>query len=788
MARTGTKLALISCMLTAPLLLFMSDCAVAQSADNQGEPLDSVIVTARKRPENALSIPGAVTVISTRQLDAENIQSIDDVTAVTPGLVRNSTTVGAARADRSFQALIIRGMTPASGNNVTSVFLNGVPITDGNVDGVFDLERVEVLKGPQSAYFGRETFAGAINFVTREPGNDLHGSASVLAASGNYYEAKGALEGAVVPEVVTFRLSGRYYSRDGSWDNGAESGQTLGDQGTRSGSLQLNIAPQQDLSIKLYGVYWQDNDGPGPTGVILPSQSNCRFSGGPYFCGNVPGLLPGQPSINTAYNAGTTAQLGASGALLPPNFLDHWGLRRAAYHLSSNITYDVAALGVSLSSLTGATNDAFGTFFPLNGISSPIKNIYDKGPYAQPYTNWPFIVQARNTDFSQEFRLASAQSARFRWLLGASYLRAAQRIGSSSNYSFGGGLAAPKHQPPGQTSTYGVFYGSTFDLTSRLTLGFDGRYESDRLVTRIASSGAIGNEAQYRNFLPRVSLGYKFTDEAMAYFVYSRGVNPGIASDPLLNFRNAADLQRGIAAGATSKVKPEFVDNYEIGTKGRFFAGRLILTADLYYAIWKDRIVSNDLLLVEPGGPPSYVTFYTNLGKVDLSGLEVELTGKPFKDFLLNASGAVNASRIIAGQCPACELLTGSNNVNGNQLPNYSKYSAQAYAEYARAISWLPQSQWYERTEVTYKSGMYESYGNYAKSPAATNINFRLGLRAEQLSIEGFVTNAFNNRAYTSLLQQWNLSSPTETLGAYDALYVGLPFLRTYGLRIRYEF
>lgn len=276
--------------------------------------------------------------------------------------------------------------------------------------------------------------------------------------------------------------------------------------------------------------------------------------------------------------------------------------------------------------------------------------------------------------------------------------------------------------------------------------------------------------------------------DAMAYLTYSRGVNPGIATDPLLQLPTQADVQRAIAAGATSSVKPEFVDNYEFGVKGRFLDNRLVVAADAYYDIWTDRIVSDDLLLVNPGGAPSYVTFYTNLGKVVLPGFEAEITAKPFTNFVVNASGAINASRIDAGQCPSCQLLTGSNNVSGNQLPNYSKYSAQAYGEYSRILAPIPRFHWYARSEVTYKSGQYESYGNYAKSQAVTDVNFRLGIRGGQISVEGFVTNAFNNKAYTSLLNQWNLSNPAETYGAYDAVYAGLPFLRTYGARIRYDF
>lgn len=769
--------------------------ASATPASSDNEPLGEVVVTARRREESSLKVPIAITALSAQMLEAENVTSMDDIAAITPGLSRDSTTTGSARSDRSFYDLIIRGIVPVGTSGyllpTTSVFIDGVPITDGDIDGVFDFDRVEVLKGPQSAYFGRETFAGAINVVTKDPGNEYHGYASALAANGNYYDVKGAFEGAVIPDVLTFRTSLRWYKRDGSWDNVAEPGQKLGDQGTKSASLQLNLKASENLTVKLFGVVWQDNDGPGATGVILPSQSNCKFSLGNYFCGTLPGLPAGEPSANTAINTGVSHLLNSYSPIFSPSMeIDHYGLKRDADHFSASIDDVLPDLGLTVSSLTGASEDSWSVLFPLNGVASNYPNVFTGGPYAQTDTNWPFEEQQRNTDFSQEFRVTSDQKQRFRYLVGASYLRTRLEYANSQLYYFGNGgpTFANTIDPIYDSSTFGIFYGLNFDLVpDLLTLDVEGRYQSERLSAVDFTSSSTLYEVVYKDFVPRISLEYHFMPNALAYLTWSKGVDPGQAVDPLASIP-AQDQAQAIADGAKTGVKPEFLYNYELGLKGRFLDDRLVFSGDVYYDIWIDKIVSQDILITNPNAPPTYQSIFTNFGKVTLPGVELEVTGKPIDSYVVNASGAIAASHVNQGVCDACALLTGSTSIRGNQLPNYSKYSAQANGEYTGAFPYLPSFKWYQRSEITYKSGQYEGEGDYAKSPAQTYVNFRLGLRSDQIKIEGFVTNAFNNKAYTSVLNDWNLSNPGETYGAYDSVYVGLPFLRTYGLQVRYDF
>jgi iron complex outermembrane receptor protein len=779
---------------TAALLPFVFIASANAQTAPAGQPdaeassggLGEITVTARKRKESLLHVPVAITALSSDMLKTENIRTVEQIVAVTPGMNLNNATTGSARSDRSENALIIRGMAPSRGNQTTSVFVNGVPVSDGIVTGVFDYDRVEVLKGPQSAYFGRETFAGAVNLVTAEPTDHFTGYVDGTIATGNYYDIKGALGGPIIADLLEFRASARYYSRDGTWKNAAEPGQTLGDQSTRSGSLELKLTPAYNLTVKLFGVISNDSDGVGATGVLTPDQQNCTIGSNQYFCGTLPALAANQPSARTAITPGIADMLKNYSPLFAgKDNIDHFGLERNTYHLSAAIDYDVGH-GITASSLTGYNHDDWQVLYPLNGYASPHLAPVTGGDF-QTYTDWPFNIQHKQRDFSQEFRLASSQNQRFRWLIGASYLWAEAREAYAQIYYFSG--PSDDFSPTSESKTLGGFFGLAYDITPKLTLDFDGRYQSDKVISRTGSTGIIGYQKTYGNFVPRVSVEFKPDSRNLLYATYSQGVNPGLALDPLLAVPAdyVATLQ---AMGITAGVKPEKLANYELGYKGRMFNDRLTFSADVYYDVWTDKITEQTILIPRAGTTPVFVSVYTNLGKVNLKGIEAEMTARPIDDLVINLSGAISDSKIVKGDCEICETIGGSASAtdnHGNQLPFTSKYSAQASAEYSHDLGFMPHYKWFVRSEFTYKSGMYESEGNYGKTTAATNFNFRWGVRSNKVTVQAFVTNAFNNKAYTSTLPDYDLGNPSETYKSYDTIYVGLPYLRTWGLRINYD-
>jgi len=312
--------------------------AFAQAAGNSAAPSPSVspspdvdvgdrgmiVVTARKKSEDILKTPISISAFTSADIKARGIVSLQDIAAYTPGM--NIDNAGASRNDRSFQQIIIRGFTPPSATSqTTSVFIDGVPVTSATaISNITDPERVEILKGPQSAYFGRQTFAGAVNIVTKTPSDHWTASFDGLLATHNNHDVTGEVSGPLLGDILGIRVTAREYAKDGSYDNAGVRGQTLGDQESKTGTVSLNFKPSSNFTAKAFGMITTDNDGPSAQGVIsaytvkngagqtlLTSQSNCTVGNNhPYICGVTPDLAQGRrPTPPTTASSRTSSPI-----------------------------------------------------------------------------------------------------------------------------------------------------------------------------------------------------------------------------------------------------------------------------------------------------------------------------------------------------------------------------------------------------------------------------------------------------------------------------------------------
>jgi iron complex outermembrane receptor protein len=792
--------------------------AFAQTAAPAGQPapakpagsgtkIEDVVVTARKRSEKLLQVPISITALTAKALQDRAVYSITDIADQTPGLTIDSAVGGSGRSDRSFPEYVIRGMPPSvTTNPTTTVFVDGAPLISGAIEGidVDDLARVEVLKGPQSAYFGRETFAGAIDLVTKDPSNVPTATVEALAASPNYYDERLTLEGPLVPDILTARGSYRFYSRQGSYDNEAvadKTSQHLGDQSTQSGNLEFVLTPNEDVKIKALGMYWRDDDGPSAQELIEPSQSNCL---GFWFCGQVPGRLATQPAANDLVTPAISrllAYLGtpaAQQAFKPLN--DGYGLVREGYHASVNADYHIAAIDSTVTSLSAIDGNRFSELQDLaNDDGSSFPNIaYTYGePFANKYYDFPFFVEDGYRSISEELRLASAQDQRFRWLIGFNYewSRVDSSLGGGSGFDYFVG------DSPDVSSTYGVFYGLSFDILKNLTMSAEGRYQIDDESTTVAgtSLAAPGGPTiaqTYRDFTPRFSLRYQATPDLMAYATYSEGVNPGTFNGSILDLSPTEQQTLARDFGATVKVQPEHLVNYEIGVKAKLLDDSLTVAADVYDDIWYNQINIETLNFLV-GQTVEETTADLNNGKIHLRGLEVDLNWEPVPHLLINASGAINVSEIVSGGCYTCLERIGTQDVNGKQLPNVSRYQATAGAQYSNDFAALAGTMldalsswsWFARADYVYKSRSFEDKDNLVWTPDENLVNLRAGVTHGNLRLEGFVDNLTNWGGPSSLSAIVNLGNPFETyVHQNDALVGALPFLRTYGVRLIYKF
>lgn len=778
-----------------------------QSADGQSSrpddasgALEDVVVTARRQTETLLNAPVTVTALTSAAIESRGIKSLADVAAYTPNMTLNNQ--GASRSDRSNQTIIIRGMTPQS-SATTSVFIDGAPISSGKIEGIDDVERVEVLKGPQTATFGRQAFAGAVNVITKTPAQHLGGRIEALVGIYSTADVRASLEGPLAPDVLGFRVSARYYTTEGQYHNFGFRGTQgevprLGDQSTKSINGQLYFTPTTRLRVKLYGQYSEDLDGPAPTAHFVRSDYNCNAGAAPagslnYLCGRLPNFPVSRLAANTPFDPlFVSTVLQNSTGVLNPLFkdslgLNHGGLKRRAAHAHLTIDYDVPGIGATISSLTAFNTDRFAVINDLdltNTFGTP-NPAFGAVPNTEPYFNYQLDNQELRKDYSEEVRLASSSTGWFRWLLGGNYVHTRLQDANGGLSPFG--PINFLNGNPTVTDTLAAFGSLTFNVTHALTLSVEGRWQQDDIksYTRGANSGpwkfVIG--AKYRTFTPRAIVQYRVTSNAQVYASYAEGVNPGTFNANLLSFTPAQQAFLLQTYGAGVVVRPEKLRNYELGFKAKLWDGRAQIEAAVYHALWTDQIIQQTLPVTLAGGGSTLINASTNAGRTKLNGVEVETTLRPVEHLTINASGSVADSNIRQFACAVCTILTGTTNFAGNQLPAYSKYNAAAGLEYRAPFAGPFDG--YVRADYIYKSGIWDTPANLVKTADTHSVNLRAGIEKSDFAVEAFVTNLLNNRTFTSVENNVDTQSP----GFRDrVLNLGMATLRQGGVRVRYKF
>jgi iron complex outermembrane receptor protein len=770
-----------------------------QSADQGG--LEEIVVTARKREEALLDTPIAISAFSAERLQSQGIATLDDMAKFTPSVTINNSSSGASSDTRGFQSIIIRGMTPSipsGSNNTTSVFIDGAPVSSGFVDGIGDLERVEVLKGPQSAQFGRQVFAGAVNLVTKNPNlQEFQAKVDGLLGSNNWYDMRGTVEGPIVENKLGFRIGIRGYATDGTWSNNARLGGTLGDQSSKSVNGSLYAAITDQLTVKLYGVYWNDDDGPNSTTKINAryGQYNCTYKGatyGSYYCGTLPLVPASQLSQQTNVdNLFRSIILDNSNNNLPHlfNFLNHGGLERFGLHAHAEITYDFEDLGFNVTALSAGNQDHYQSILDLNNQDSiGFPNIYNSVfhlPNTEPTLSLLTETENLQDDASQELRFSSDGAGPLKWSFGVNFSHYIS-AGTTEGLAYFGPSNFGSYGAFAYSDAYSGFFSAAYDLPYDLNLSFEGRYELNHVAQNVATNkgvqslGATGN---FRNFLPRVILSEKLTPDWLLYASWAKGANPGAFNSTLLSggASTAAQVAYLKAYGASVAVLPEHFDSYEIGSKSKFWGGKADLTADIYYGLWTNQIFTQNVLLPASLGNNLTALFFNN-GRTEIYGFEAEGSVRPVQHLTFSGGFAYNDSKVEQGIYTAGIQSTGNTNQRGKHLPYYSLVNGNLTARYSDQFT--DELGWYVAVENIYKSGLYDQT-NSAKTPNYDLVNLRAGLKTSDWSLEGFILNVTDQEYYTSIQQNVDTFA-TGFIG--NNIVVGVGPKIQFGLRGTYKF
>ena len=794
--------------------------APAAKVTNQEE----VVVTARKKEETLLEAPIAVTAYTATQIQNLGLQSIDDIAAQTPGLSFSKA------FGRSSDRPVMRGQasilaTVQSGvESGTAFFVDGVYYA-GDIQSIDlnDLARVEVIKGPQSALYGRNTYAGAVNYITKTPGKDLTGEFRGSAAQHGEQDLNFRIAGGLIGDTLTGSLAGRYYKYGGEWNNVA-TGETLGKEQTSSISGVLNFVPNDNFRVKGRLTYLEDRDGPRAFGFQRSNVNNCfpgfrsnQFRGpaattdnnpNQYFCG----VIKANPS-SIAQNSG------ANGTRPEGPFMGVWrdalyGQSTAEANLPNGWTATLLAGFRNETRKTGSDSNfqndnggaAFGApfnpSFPTGALVSGIV------PYtATPTGNGFFAISSRSRqdDYSVEARLASAQDQRLRWLVGL-YGYASETRGVPFNFGY---TAARNFTGPvvsnDKTANVAYFGSLSLDITEKLTFDLEGRQASESRNTEEYGDGltnpigrvTYADNATFKNFTPRATLTYKPMSGTTLYSIYSEGVKPGG-----LNGSIGLAVNKNTFAQETSQ-------NVEVGWKQSLFGGRGAFTLAAYDTVALDYQLTTAVQNPNTLGITSVVT---NQGKARIQGFEADFraavtdrfnfgvtyayTDPRFSQgcdefqYTLTSGGLLMSStpNVPRGTPPGYVIPAGAScSIKGKQVPLTSKQQASFNVGYT-APSGMEGVEWFARANGSYASTKYTQVHNTAETGETTLLNARIGLEAERWSFTVFGKNITDDDSITIATRWFDLYQGTAagaglTGAAATGVDTGGPRAVFYGLR-----
>jgi iron complex outermembrane recepter protein len=825
-SRSATRTCLVLMAATLPAGLLQAQQGVATE-----EALEEVLVTARGRVEQLQVVPLAITALDSVALEKSGVENLREIAYLTPGLTIRS--LGAEYGVRP----VIRGQADISGGigdpNV-AVFLDGIYLSNGgNVNlGVMNIERVEVVKGPVSAIYGRNAANGAINYVTRMPGDALSGRITAQAGSDGLKSVIGSISGPVVTDILSLGIGFNYEDYDGAFEDSI-TGLAAGGREKRNVQATFRLTPLEDLTIS--GAWYYGDDEFGFTAQV-PFDPNC----------GVPRAVP-----STAAGAGLLSpfnvlcgELDASNATVrvPQSGVGSTGHDREVHNASLKAEYD---FGPGTLSYLGGYNEISSqrlndfsagqpsvtiALFPAGGAANlPFPATPISGGATQIR---PFFGQSITTyESSHEIRYSSGDEHRFRYQLGGFKYETAKY--TVNKFAIAGALPAGTvfgrasalngivvvnanlgydsvTNPSGTLNTSNItasrdeaeqtswFVAADFDVLDSLTISGEYRDvdETRRLfgistfngagATSLPNTAAFSADFGYDNY--RLTVRYKPTERAMVYASVGTGIKSG-------GF-NTGPVSAQFAFERT--YQPEENETYEVGFKSNWFDGLLKLNAAAFH------IETTDLQFFQRSANPANLgVIVSNVGGVTTDGVELELALTPF-DRATFSLGLGYASPEIDGGVytnfgnvagclliPSCqsrvETITTPQgpvqaiNLKGLQTSTTSKlqYTLSADLEGDAWENW----DWFAHADFRYESKQFGDVLNTYWQGERNLVNLRVGVYSDDLRVAAFVDNLSDDLTPEGIGPSTRLSDT-----GFNQFGASLPTGRVFGLAVTYDF
>jgi outer membrane receptor protein involved in Fe transport len=677
------------------------ETAFAQTTNESGA-LEEIVVTARKREERLQDVPVSISAFSADDIAEYGVNDISKLSDFAPNF-SYETFGGRIGAEGDTARPVIRGQSNILGEGNASFFVDGIPYSESILSFPIEaVERVEIIKGPQAALFGRSTFAGAINLITKRGTNDFRNTASLRLASDDDYEVNLSSSGPLSEDKVFYFIHGRYYDYGGQYTNELD-GTDVGQEQSFGINAALEFKAGDNLTIIARGGYNEDDDGLPAQRVQDRFSNNCFLDQArQYYCGEV-----------TEFK---------SVVLAKDRLLGEEGLRREVARGSLSIEWDIGGNGFLLTSNSGFVDSDYTFGNDQTNLGDPIN--FAGGSFVR-------VEESERDEWSTELRLDSPQNQKFRYLIGAYYYeRDRERI-----RRFPGTQTLIADFGKETVENFAVFGAIEFDFGEAWTARAELRQQTDEIGLLQASGTQLTEE--FDSTLPRVTVDYRMTENSMLYFTVAKGNKPGVFnSNPIL-------------PASARLADEEEAWNYEIGTKWDSSDRRSRVNAAVFFIDWSNQQLSNSILV---GGVP--ISFISNAGKTEVWGIDLEgsrlLTdnwelygsfGYSNAEFIENCD-PVQGSQLTGFDCVSPTGIDGGD-VSGNQTPNSPESQFALGTKYTHSLT--GEMDLVLRGDYSYRSKVYSQVHNLAHTGDRQVLNLKAGFQTDNWRVTLFVDNVLDD-------------------------------------------
>ena len=795
---------LASTALVAPLAC----AAAAFAADAPAQPKTSVnssseiVVTATRQSQSLSKVPISVSAFSAAKMDIQGVKSFADLAKFTPGV-----TFDPDRHDVS-----IRGIDSKAGSGTTGIYIDDTPIqiralglnANNTLPEVFDLQRVEVLRGPQGTLFGAGSEGGTVRYITTQPSlstytGTLHAEASNTENGAPSYEFGGAFGGPIIPDKLGFRVSawgqheGGYVDRVDDQNTGRlEKNANRTDTYVIRGALTWAVTPNLSVTPAInyekrdehnHDEYWVSTSNPGSGHYVSGTPDRMADPDRFYL-----------PSLKVDWDLGPVKLISDTSYYNRRERVN--GYSGTLYNLSYFQHYTIAGTDPQGNTPAGCATAAAGSPGCITGplLTATGLNLPGFGPYVS--RNW---ITNTQENFTQELRIQSNNpGARLTWTAGLFYSHNSQRsteeirdqqLPALTQYLWGEDLLTAWNEnllpngddyindTKGHDRQVALFADGTFKITDDLKLTAGLRYAWTHFdfhnVTDGAQEGLGGpitpsGKKDETPFTPKVGLSYQINSDDMLYATVSKGYRIGGATPPLPPFCNG---------NFPTQYNSDSVLSYELGTKDKFLDRKLYVSGSVFYIEWSN--IQQAIYV-----PACGVQYTTNAGSAISQGFDLQGQWQVTDAFDLELTVGYTDAHYTG---TVIDKTSGAELANKGDVLNVVPWTATLAAQYNFTIN---DHEGYVRADYEYNSrrnkpvpaedpatSYYDS--GLMPDPATNLVSARAGLNLKKWDLAFYVNNVFNAHPQLNLQHQ----------DSGTALYEATTFRpRTIGIELNYKF